>query len=69
MTLHPHSKLLPSESEIHQILYKAVKENPANYPTVLLQIKVAHLMAKFINRLEGEVTESIRRMGDSIDKK
>jgi hypothetical protein len=69
MTQQPRSKLLPSENEIRQILDRVVKENPANYPTVLLQIEVARLMAKFINRLEGEVTESIRRMEDSIDKK
>ena len=69
MTQQPHSKLLPSEDEIHQILDRVVKEDPANYPTVLFQIELACLMAKFIGRLEGEVEESIRRMGDTIDKK
>jgi len=58
--------LMPSEDEIRQILDRVVKENPSNYPTVVLQIELARLMAKFIGRLEGEVTESIRRMGDSI---
>ena len=69
MTQQPHSKLLPSEDQIRQMLDRTIRENPSNYPTVLLQIELARLMAKFIGRLEGEVEESIRRMEDSIDKK
>jgi hypothetical protein len=69
MTQRPHSKLLPPEDEIHQLLDRGVKENPSNYPTVLLQIELARLISKFIGRLEGEIEDSVRRMGDSIDKK
>ena len=57
MTQQPHGKLLPSENEIHQMLDRAIRENPSNYPTVVLQIEVARLMAKFIGRLEGEVED------------
>jgi hypothetical protein len=61
--------LMPSEDEIRQILDHAMRENPSNYPTVVLQIELARLMAKFITRLKGEIKESIRRlMEDSIDQ-
>jgi hypothetical protein len=60
--------LMPSEDEIHQILDRVVKENLSNYPTVVLQIELARLMAKFISRLEDSVKESVRSMGDSIDQ-
>jgi hypothetical protein len=61
--------LLPSEEEIRQILEQVIKENPSNYPTVLLQIEVARLMIKFLDRLKGEFSQSIRHLEDSIDIK
>lgn len=64
-----HKSFIPAEDQILQILDRTIRENPANYPIVVLQIETARLIAKFITRLEGEVEESVRRMGDSIDKK
>jgi hypothetical protein len=61
--------LMPSEDEIRQILAQVIKENPANYPTVLLQIEVARLMVKCLDRLKGEFDESIKRLEDSIDNR
>jgi hypothetical protein len=64
-----HNSFIPSENEIHQILDRTLKESPSNYPTVVLKIELARLMGKFIGRLEGEIEDSVRRMGDSIEKK
>ena len=60
---------MPSEDEIRQILAQVIKENPANYPTIMLQIEVARLMVKCLDRLKGEFSDSINRLEDSIDNK
>ena len=61
--------LIPSEDEIRQILAQTMKENPSRYPVVVLQIELARLMVKFLDKLKEEFNESIRRLEDSIDNK
>jgi hypothetical protein len=64
-----HKSFIPSEDEIRQMLDRVVKENPSNYPTVVLQIEVARLMANYIGRLEEKVVESIQQLSSSIESK
>ena len=64
-----NKSLLPSEEEIHCLLERVIKENPANYPIILLQIETARLIVKFLDSLKGEFNKSIKRLEDSIDSK
>jgi hypothetical protein len=63
------NNLLPSEDEIHQILAQTLKNNPSQYPAVMLKIEFARLMLKCFGKLQDQFNESIEQLEDSIDNK
>ena len=65
MPEQPFSNLLPSEDEIRQILTKTMKENPSRYPAVVLQIELARLMVKAIDKFRESLIESIKQLKDT----
>ena len=60
--------LIPSEDEIKKIVAQMMQISPTQIPVLLLQIEVARLLLKVIDRFRGELNESIKHLEDKIDR-
>jgi hypothetical protein len=58
--------LLPSETEIRQIIAQVLSTNPAQAPVVLMQIEVARLAMKVLDRFREVMAESIKQLEDKL---
>lgn len=61
--------LIPSEDEVKRIIAQMVQIEPTQIPVLLLQVELARLMLKFIDRLEKDLSESIERLESEINRK
>ena len=66
MPEQPFSNLLPSEDEIRQILDQTMIENPSCYPITVVQIELARLMVKAIDKFRESLIDSIKQLEDTI---
>ena len=60
------NSLLPSESEIREIIVQMMQTNPTQIPVVLLQIQFARLMLKTIDKLRKDLETSVKQLEDTI---
>jgi hypothetical protein len=58
--------LLPSETEIRQIIAQVLAINPTQAPVVLMQIEVARLAMKVLDRFREVMAESIKQLEDKL---
>ena len=68
MTNEPN-KLLPSEDELKTIVTQLMEVAPMQIPEALLRVQLARLVMGFLERIRGELDESIKRLEDEINKK
>ena len=59
--------MLPSESEIREILAKMLKTNPTQIPVMLLRIQFERLMLQATDKLRKELEASIRQLEGTIN--
>jgi len=60
--------LIPSEDEIKQLVAQIMEANLANAPMALLQIELARMMLRFIDKMRGNLAESIDEFERNTDK-
>jgi len=60
--------LIPSKDEIRKIMAEVFQAYPTQAPVILMQIEVARMMQRYIERLKVQLEESIHEIGDNIDK-
>ena len=69
MSQDPLKDLVPSESEVRNIIIQIMQTSPTQLPIVLLRIKLAQLMLKAIDKLRNDLDESIKHLENQINKK
>ena len=60
--------LIPSKSEMKEIIAQMMQTTPTQIPVVLLQYEFARFMLKAIDRLRSDLNESIKHLEDEIDQ-
>jgi hypothetical protein len=60
--------LIPSEDDIRKLIAEVPNIPPASIPVTIIQIMVARMMLKFIDKMRGNLAESINELEKSIDK-
>ena len=68
MTEKSLSSLMPSEADIRAMLSQIAREDIGKLPVAMLQIGVARLVLKFVNRLKSELDTSIKKLEDEISR-
>jgi len=68
MTEKSLSNLMPSEADIRAMLSQIAREDIGKLPVAMLQIGVARLVLKFVNRLKSELDASIKKLEDEINR-
>jgi hypothetical protein len=61
--------LIPSESETQEIVTQLMQTAPMQIPVVVMQIYVARMMLKCIDRLRSDLNASIRDLEKKIEGK
>jgi len=69
MPEQPFDNLLPSEDKIRQILAQTLKNNPSQYPAVMIKIEFARLMVKCLGKLQDQFNESIEHLEGTTGNK
>lgn len=59
--------LIPSEDEVKNIIAQMMQVDPIQIPVVLMQIHVARLMLKVIDKLRKDLDQSIKELEDQIE--
>jgi len=67
MPEQPFSNILPSESELRELIVQMMQTNPSQIPALLLQIQLERFMLQTLDKLMGEFETSIKQLGRTID--
>ena len=66
MNEQPYSNMLPSESEIREIITRMMDTDPTQIPLVLLLIQFERLMLQAIDVLRKDLEASINQLEGTI---
>ena len=66
MTDNLSKSLLPSESELRDVIFRMVQTNPSQIPAMLLQIQFERFMLQTLDKLMGELETSIKQLESTI---
>jgi hypothetical protein len=58
--------LIRSKAEVKQVIAEVLATNPAQAPVVLMQIEVARLAMKVLDRFREVMAESIKQLEDKL---
>lgn len=58
--------LLPSESELRELIIQMVQTNPLQIPAMLLQVQLERFMLQNLDKLMGELETSIKQLESTI---